>query len=157
MPAVAFSALSDGERLAMLDGLEQSGLGWFWASDARGNLTYLSNAIAARLDIPLGHLIGQPLTGIFTATEREERGKSLSLMVGTHKAFAGILVRAARRPEGAVLRLSGQPAQDAEGRFSGFRGTSTDISDEFYREEEAARLARYDSLTGLSNRHRMAH
>ena len=66
VPADAFSALSDGERLAMLDGLEQSGLGWFWASDAGGNLTYLFDAIAARLDIPLGHLIGQPLTGIST-------------------------------------------------------------------------------------------
>ncbi len=155
--AAAVSALSDGERLAMLDGLEQSGLGWFWASDASGNLTYLSNAIAARLDIPLADFIGQPLTAMFTATDREARGKSLSLMLGTHKAFAGMVVRAARRPAGAVLRLSGQPVNDAEGRFIGFRGTGTDISDEFYREAETARLARYDSLTGLSNRHRMAH
>lgn len=155
--AAVVSALSDGERLAMLDGLEQSGLGWFWASDASGNLTYLSNAIAARLDIPLADFIGQPLTAMFTATDREARGKSLSLMLGTHKAFAGMVVRAARRPAGAVLRLSGQPVNDAEGRFIGFRGTGTDISDEFYREAETARLARYDSLTGLSNRHRMAH
>lgn len=157
VPPAAVSALSDGERLAMLDGLEQSGLGWFWASDASGNLTYLSNAIAARLDIPLADFIGQPLTAMFTATDREARGKSLSLMLGTHKAFAGMVVRAARRPAGAVLRLSGQPVNDAEGRFIGFRGTGTDISDEFYREAETARLARYDSLTGLSNRHRMAH
>ena len=98
-----------------------------------------------------------PAAILLTFLTQSPRGKSLSRMLGTHKAFAGMLVRAARRPEGAVLRLSGQPAQNAAGRFSGFRGTSTDISDEFYREEEAARLARYDSLTGLSNRHRMAH
>lgn len=156
-PFAAGSAMSDGERLAMLDELEQSGLGWFWASDASGHLTYLSAAIAARLDVPLGELIGQPLPTIFAAADREERGKSLALMLGAHKAFAGMAVRAARRPEGTVLRLSGQPVTDAAGHFIGFRGTGADITEEYHREEETARLARYDSLTGLSNRHRMAH
>ncbi|MFO6429408.1 putative bifunctional diguanylate cyclase/phosphodiesterase [Erythrobacter sp. W302b] len=154
---VAASPLSDGERLAMLDELEQSGLGWFWASDAKGHLTYLSAAIAARLDLPLDELLGQPLSTIFIAADREQRGKSLPLMLGAHKAFGGIAVHAARRPEGAVLRLSGQPVTTAEGLFAGFRGTGVDITEEYHREEETARLARYDSLTGLSNRHRMAH
>ena len=121
--ARAASAMSDGERLAMLDDLEQSGLGWFWASDAHGQLTYLSGAIAARLDLPLDELIGQPLTTIFTAADREGRGKSLALMLGAHKAFAGLAVRAARRPDGAVLRLAGQPVTTPDGRFAGFRGT----------------------------------
>ncbi|WP_230960692.1 putative bifunctional diguanylate cyclase/phosphodiesterase [Erythrobacter donghaensis] len=150
------SALTDGERLAMLDELEQSGLGWFWASDAAGNLTYLSAAIAGRLDLPLEALIGQPLTAIFTAADSDGRGKSLPLMLGAHKAFAGMAVRAARRPQGAVLRLSGQPIMSAGGKFLGFRGTGADITEEYTREEETARLARFDSLTGLSNRHRMA-
>ena len=150
------SALTDGERLAMLDELEQSGLGWFWASDAAGNLTYLSAAIAGRLDLPLEALIGQPLTAIFTAADSDGRGKSLSLMLGAHKAFVGMAVRAARRPQGAVLRLSGQPIMSAGGKFLGFRGTGADITEEYTREEETARLARFDSLTGLSNRHRMA-
>ncbi len=150
------SVLTDGERLAMLDELEQSGLGWFWASDAAGNLTYLSASIAARLDLPLDALIGQPLTTIFTAAESDGRGKSLSLMLGAHKAFAGMAVRAARRPQGAVLRLSGQPILSTSGKFVGFRGTGADITEEYTRDEETARLARFDSLTGLANRHRMA-
>ena len=151
------SALSDGERLAMLDELERSGLGWFWASDAAGKLTYISAAIAERLDVPLSDLLGQPLTAIFTCAEREGRSKSLSLMLGAHKAFSGMAVRSSRRPDGPVLRLAGQPVFSAGERFAGFRGTGADISDEFFREEETARLARYDSLTGLSNRYRMAH
>ncbi|PKP98342.1 MAG: hypothetical protein CVT76_02600, partial [Alphaproteobacteria bacterium HGW-Alphaproteobacteria-15] len=65
----------------MLDELEQSGLGWFWASDASGQLTYLSSAIAARLELPLNELLGQPLVSIFTAADREGRGKSLLLML----------------------------------------------------------------------------
>jgi len=154
---IAASALSDGERLAMLDELEQSGLGWFWTSDASGQLTYLSGAIAARLDVPLPDLLGQPLAAIFVAADHDGQGKSLSLMLAAHKAFSGMAVRAARQSEGAVLRLSGQPVTTHDGRFAGFRGTGTDITDEYHREEETARLARYDSLTSLSNRHRMAH
>jgi diguanylate cyclase (GGDEF)-like protein len=153
----AASALSDGERLAMLDELEKSGLGWFWASDTDGKLTYISAAIAERLDVPLGELLGQPLIAIFTAAEREGRAKSLPLMLGAHKSFTGMSVRSTRKPDGPVLRLAGQPVFSGSGRFAGFRGTGADISDEFFREEETARLARYDSLTGLSNRHRMAH
>ena len=141
----------------MLDELEKSGLGWFWASDAEGRLTYISAAIAERLEVPLEELLGQPLTTIFAAAEREGHAKSLALMVGAHKAFSGMAVRAARRPAGPVLRLAGQPALADNGRFLGFRGTGADITEEFHREEETARLARYDSLTGLSNRHRMAH
>ncbi|MCX9148838.1 putative bifunctional diguanylate cyclase/phosphodiesterase [Erythrobacter sp. WG] len=141
----------------MLDELEQSGLGWFWASDAQGHLTYLSGAIAKRLGLPLDALLGQPLTAIFAAADREGRGKSLPLMLGARKAFTGMAARAARRPDGPVLRLSGQPITTPEGEFVGFRGTGVDITEEYTREEETARLARYDSLTGLSNRHRMAH
>ena len=153
----AASSLSDNDKLAMLDELEQSGLGWFWASDAAGHLTYISAAIAERIDVALEELIGQPMAGLFTPTDADGRTKSLALMLGAHKGFSGLLVRAARHPKGAILRLAGQPVSDQEGAFLGFRGTGADITEEFYREEETARLAKYDSLTGLSNRHRMAH
>jgi len=53
------------------------------------------------------------------------------------------------------LRLAGQPLF-AAGKFTGFRGTGADITDEYHREAETDRLARFDSLTGLSNRHCMA-
>ena len=148
--------MSDSEKLAMLDELEQSGLGWFWSSDNSGNLTYLSAAIAERLDLPLSEIIGQPLTGVFVSADHDGRTKSLSLMLGAHKAFSGFAVRAEKRPDGPVLRLAGQPVFKGK-TFTGFRGTGTDISEEYFREEETERLAKYDSLTGLSNRHRMKH
>jgi len=150
----AASAMSDSDKLAMLDELEQSGLGWFWACDRAGNLTYLSAAIAERIDVPLADLLGQPLASVFVSTDSDGRTKSLSLMLGAHKAFSGFSVRAEKRPDGPVLRLSGQPVFDGS-KYAGFRGTGADISDEFHREEETQRLAKFDSLTGLSNRHRM--
>lgn len=155
-PKAAASELSDHERLAMLDELEQSGLGWFWASDANGNLTYLSASIGERLDLQMSELIGNPLQSVFMPADREGRGKPLSLMLGAHRAFNGISVRSVKRPDGAVLKLSGRPVFEDDA-FVGFRGTGSDITDEYFREEETQRLAKYDSLTGLSNRHRMKH
>ncbi|MCK0128169.1 EAL domain-containing protein [Erythrobacter sp. F6033] len=148
--------MSDGERLAMLDELEQSGLGWFWASDSEGNLTYLSGAIADRLEIPLEALIGKPLASVFVPVDGEGQTKSLALMHAARKAFSGIAVRAVDRSEGAVVRLAGQPVFKDGKHFSGFRGTGADITEEYHREAETARLAKFDSLTGLLNRHRMA-
>ena len=120
--------LSDSDRLAMLDELEDSGLGWFWASDAQGDLTYLSGAIAERLDLPLDQLLGKPLQANFVPIDGEGRSKSLSLMLGAHKAFSGFAVHAVQRPDGMVLRLAGQPMFNASKRFVGFRGTGVDIT-----------------------------
>ncbi len=156
----ATSALSDGEKLAMLDELEQSGLGWFWASDQDGKLTYLSSAIADRIGVPLSDVLGQPLSSVFAPADNSGRTKSLLLTLCTHKAFSGMAVMAEKDREagsaGTILRLSGQPAFNG-GTFTGFRGTGADITDEYFREAETERLAKYDSLTGLSNRHRMKH
>ncbi len=152
----AASALSDGEKLAMLNELEQSGLGWFWASDASGNLTYISSAIADRIEVPLSEILGQPLASVFVSADSDGRTKSLPLMLGAHKAFSGFAVRAEKGAGHAVLRLAGQPVSDGK-KFIGFRGTGSDITDEYFREEETERLAKFDSLTGLSNRHQMKH
>lgn len=161
-PAVSDPApLSATDRLALLDEVERSGLGWFWASDARGHLTYISTALAERIGRAAADLVGQPMGALFVPADQDREGKPLALMLGAHKGFAGLVARAAAgtgdASESAVLRLAGQPIFAEDGTFCGFRGTGADITEEFRREEETARLARYDSLTGLSNRHRMAH
>lgn len=50
------------------------------------------------------------------------------------------------------ISVSGMPMFDAEGEFSGYRGVGRDISEQKRREDEAQRLAFYDTLTGLPNR-----
>lgn len=150
-------ALCDSEKLIMLDELERSGLGWFWSTDDAGTLTYVSEAIAERVNLPLGHFLGNPLPAVFESREGDGRTQSLTLKMGARKAFSGFAVSPTEGKREVVIRLSGRPAFSAGGAFLGFRGTGTDITEEYHREEETARLARFDSLTGLSNRHRMTH
>lgn len=149
-------AMSSDEKLAMLDELEKSGLGWFWASDPEGNLTYLSGAIAERLGVEMDNLVGHPLPGVFSSRDGDGRTKSLALKLGARKSFTAFPVGLASGVSDVVINLSGRPVFSDSGTFEGFRGTGADITEQFHREEETQRLAKYDSLTGLSNRHRMA-
>ena len=77
----AASALSDGERLAMLDELEKSGLGWFWASDANGHtiacafadLSEVSKALEARLGAPASaKIIWKPQNTVLVDEEKAQ-------------------------------------------------------------------------------------
>ena len=96
----AASALSDSEKLAMLDELEQSGLGWFWACDAKGNLTYLSATIAERIELELSDLLGQPLSSVFVSADRGKTGAARN-RCDTHRRI--------RTPEGRRRRYLLQP------------------------------------------------
>jgi diguanylate cyclase (GGDEF)-like protein len=154
--AASATIMSNDDKLAMLDELERSGLGWFWSTDAEGNLTYLSGAIADRINVPVGELVGLPLPSLFTAQGGDGRTQSVALKLGSRKSFSNLSVGPAQGGSDVVIRLSGRPSFSSSGQFEGFRGTGTDITEQYHREEETQRLAKYDSLTGLANRHRMA-
>jgi len=62
-----------------------------------------------------------------------------------------VIVRAAS-DEDIHWSLSGNPIFDERGRFLGFRGIGTDLTEQRRSEQEITRLARFDSLTGLPNR-----
>ena len=150
------SFMSDDDKLAMLDELERSGLGWFWSTDADGNVTYLSEAIADRIEVPVEDLVGHPLPTVFSAQGGDGRTQSVALKLGARKSFSNLSVSPAKTNSDVVIRLSGRPSFSGSGKFEGFRGTGADITEQVHREEETQRLAKYDSLTGLANRHRMA-
>lgn len=156
-PSDAPEILRDSDKLTMLADLERSGLGWFWATDSEGQLTYLSAAIAERLNVPMDQILGKPLQGVFKSLEGGGRSQSLSLKLGSRKSFSGFVVGPEIEATDLVIRISGRPVFAADGSFEGFRGTGSDITEEFRREEETERLAKFDSLTGLANRHRMAN
>jgi diguanylate cyclase (GGDEF)-like protein len=148
-------ALADASKAGIVGDLERSGAVWFWASDAAGCVSYLSESILEACGAASG--TGVPLQSLLTPIGRDGEGRSLGLKLGTRKSFNNLLVETAG-PDPArrlVLRLSGRAVTAEDGTFLGFRGAAIDITDEFRSEEEASRLAQYDSLTGLANRHRM--
>ena len=65
-------------------------------------------------------------------------------------------MRAAIADEERWWSVSGRPIYDHFDNFVGFRGSGTDLTERKRSQENATRLARYDSLTGLANRFQMS-
>lgn len=155
----AIAGVGAVEKRAIIDDLERAGVSWFWATDPQGQITYLSDAIAQACGRRAGEMANTPLQAVLSPINGgESDGRSLGLKLGTRKPFSNLLVETAGMDPAAerlVLRLSGRAVSDGEGTFLGFRGAAIDVTDEYRSEEEAARLAQFDSLTGLANRHRM--
>jgi diguanylate cyclase (GGDEF)-like protein len=148
---------ADAEKLAVVADLERTGVSWFWATDSRGTVTYLSETVAHACAGYRGPASGTALQSLLEPVGDEGDGRSLGLKLGTRKPFTNLLVQTIGHDSDnrLVLRLSGRPVTDEAGEFYGFRGAAIDVTDEYRSEEEASRLAQYDSLTGLANRHRM--
>jgi diguanylate cyclase (GGDEF)-like protein/PAS domain S-box-containing protein len=145
------------QALALLQDYEQSGLGWFWSTDAEGRITYLSEVVAAKLGTTREALLGQAFHSLFILERDEEDTveRTLPLIISAHKTFSELAVRAAIDEDEIWWAISGRPQFDANSNFCGFRGNGTDITTSRRSQRDASRLAMYDSLTGLANRHRM--
>ena len=145
------------QAVLLLRDYESSGLGWFWASDAKGQISYISDCVAAVLGQPRSALIGQPVQSLFILERDEDdlRERTLPLILSARKTFADINVRAALENDEMWWSISGRPQFATNGSFEGYRGNGNDVTVQRRSQKDASRLAQYDSLTGLANRHRM--
>ena len=134
---------------------ENSGRGWFWESNSQGTLSYVSQQLADDFNCEPAALLGRQFTDLLSVGAsgegplREER--TLGFHLSARFPFSDVVVRAASS-EDIHWSLSGNPVFDDLGRFHGFRGIGTDLTEQRRSEQEISRLARFDSLTGLPNR-----
>jgi diguanylate cyclase (GGDEF)-like protein/PAS domain S-box-containing protein len=134
---------------------EQCGAGWFWETDSQGRLTYISPAFLSALGTSADSLIGQPFAAIADSASSELASgdrRALDFHLRAQLPFHEVTLPV-RFPVGLHWwSLSGQPRFDSRNRFTGFSGFGTDLTEVRRSEDQVARLARFDSLTGLANR-----
>ena len=142
------------KALNFVDEFENSGRGWFWETNAEGTLSYVSQQLADDFRCQAPELLGRQFTDLLsvdpTAAGTSER-KTLGFHLSARFPFSDVTVSAAT-DEDIHWSLSGNPIFDDRGRFLGFRGIGTDLTEQRRSEQEITRLARFDSLTGLPNR-----
>ncbi|MXO83797.1 EAL domain-containing protein [Altererythrobacter aestiaquae] len=132
---------------------EETGQGWFWETDRRGMLTYLSASVMDVLDKPEGEILGRSLTDLFDLGEENREGeRTLAFHLSSRSSFQELGVRSAASSEERWWSINGRPAYDSFHNFVGFRGSGTDLTEKKRSEENVNRLAQFDSLTGLANR-----
>lgn len=145
------------QALMLLRDYEASGIGWFWSSDAEGRINYISDVVAQRLGTTRDAILGKPVQSLFILDRDEDDPveRTLPLILSARKTFVDLPVRAAAEDVELWWSISGRPQTGPDGAFAGYRGNGTDITASRQSQKDASRLAQYDSLTGLANRHRM--
>jgi len=127
---------------------------WFWETDADLRFSYLSERFCNIVGVPTDQLLGM------TATENvpgqivnEELFEKHVDCLKSRQPFAAFEFHWVR-PDGniRVLRVSGRPVFDEHGRFEGYRGSGSDITEASREMQKIAHDASHDALTGLCNR-----
>lgn len=142
----------------ILRSFEESGQGWFWETDRRGLITYISPKAATVLGKTIDQLCARPLSEIVDVkVGPPEAERTLAFHLSARSAFQDVEVRAASSADGEERwwALTGRPVYDSFKNFSGFRGHGVDLTEKRRSERQVSRLAHYDSLTGLANRVQM--
>ena len=144
------------KALTFVAEFENSGRGWFWETNPEGTLSYVSQQLADDFQCEPQALLGRPFADLLSVDSgavgaiHEER-RTLGFHLSARFPFSDVVVRPASDQD-VHWSLSGNPIFDERGRFLGFRGIGTDLTEQRRSEREISRLARFDSLTGLPNR-----
>jgi len=133
----------------LLQEYEQRGVGWLWQVDSENRVTYISSRMSALLGKPAGQLLGHSLPALLGG--HSELGRLL-----LEKKTFNALEMELKTPRGTRwISIAGDPIVDTAGRFEGFRGVGSDITEIRQTQERLTHLANVDVLSGLPNRGRV--
>ncbi|EQB18388.1 EAL domain-containing protein [Novosphingobium lindaniclasticum] len=137
---------------------EETGQGWFWETDRRGLVAYVSPRIAELLHSRQTELYGKPFLSLFRLrAEDHDSERTLAFHLSTRSSFQDVAVRAATdEQDERWWSISGRPVLDQFHNFLGFRGSGIDLTETRKSQQHVTRLARFDSLTKLANRFQMS-
>ncbi|CAN5178756.1 EAL domain-containing protein [soil metagenome] len=133
----------------LLQEYEQRGVGWLWEVDSENRTTYISSRMIALLGRPASQLLGHSFPSLLGGNA--ELGRKL-----LEKApFANLEMELATTHGARWIAIAGDPIIDTAGRFEGFRGVGSDITEIRQTQERLTHLANMDVLSGLPNRGRV--
>jgi diguanylate cyclase (GGDEF)-like protein/PAS domain S-box-containing protein len=125
---------------------------WYWEMDADLRFTYVSEGIRKVRGVGPETLIGKRRWDSDRAGGDEEMARHRATLEA-HLPFRDFVL-ARTNADGRITYVShaGKPIFDEKGVFRGYRGVARDITARVRAEDELARMAHYDALTGLPNR-----
>jgi diguanylate cyclase (GGDEF)-like protein/PAS domain S-box-containing protein len=142
----------------LLRDFEESASDWLWEIDADGRLQHVSGRLAAVLGRRQQELQGQHLVDFLVPHEaplRAQAGHALHDLLGCfvrRVPFRDLVINVAIGSDRRWWSLTAKPVHDMHGKFQGYRGVGTDVTDQTRAERQLAQLARSDPLTDLANR-----
>jgi diguanylate cyclase (GGDEF)-like protein len=133
----------------LLQEYEQRGVGWLWQVDSENRVTYISSRMVALLGRPASQLLGHSLPSLLGGSA--ELGSKLL----AKEPFANLEMELETGRGPRWISIAGDPIIDTAGRFEGFRGVGSDVTEIRQTQERLTHLANMDVLSGLPNRGRV--
>ena len=133
----------------LLQEYEQRGVGWLWQVDGENRVIYISSRMSALLGKPSNQILGHSLPSLLGGNA--ELGRVLL----EKQPFSSLEMELKTARGTRWISMAGDPIIDTAGRFEGFRGVGSDITDVRQTQERLTHLANVDVLSGLPNRGRV--
>ena len=133
----------------LLRDFEESTSDWLWQTNAYGRLQDIPLVFEGVKETDSIMRKGEPLLDLFV---RDDALQILETSLMRRQGFRDLALQV--KTEGGTERwwsVTGKPIFES-GKFQGFRGVATDITQSKESEDRIAYMAHYDGLTGLPNR-----
>lgn len=132
---------------------------WFWEQDADLRFTFLSESYTRSTGGDPAEVIGRTREELFAGMPDVAASADwawLAARLAEREPFTDFVYLAPATPtrtRAMWLRISGAPFTDAEGRFAGYRGVTTDVTQLYSAKEraEAANRAKSQFLANMSH------
>ncbi len=130
---------------------------WLWQTDAARRIIDPSPRFAAACGRDRADIADRPLLEILAgdgwSTGRVAPAlRELASRLQNRESFRDLDLPVVVDGELRCWQIAASPRRDADGHFGGFRGVASDVTEERASAAKIARLAHYDTLTGLPNR-----
>lgn len=141
----------------LLREFEDTDADWLWQTDSSRRIDGVSPRFAHAMGREPAELEGRAFLELI-AGGNWQRGRfpaalhELANRLNRREAFSNLLVPVEINAERRWWELSATPKFEDDGRFSGFHGVGSDVTEQQDSADKIAQLARFDALTGLPNR-----
>lgn len=141
----------------LLREFEENEADWLWQVDTARRVRAASPRFAFALGREQSDIEGQSLMQLISGVAWETGQFPTSLhdlaeRLKHRESFSNLMVQVSIGGIERWWELSGTPMFDATGRYIGYRGVGSDVTQQRESSDKIAYLARYDTLTGLPNR-----
>ena len=135
---------------------------WYWETDEHYRFTRFNGYLEGENSPAQDYSLGRTRWDLGAVNLTEADWEAHRQVLNARQTFRDFEIqRMNANGQTYWISVSGMPMFDADGRFRGYRGIGSNITQRKRAEDETQRLAFYDTLTGLPNRRllmdRLAH
>lgn len=141
----------------LLRDYETSDADWLWQTNSSLAFQHVSPRFARAIGHAAADLEGSSILDLIGGGEASRRGGAkaggpIADALARRAPFSEVMVSIEGSDGAKCIELSARPRFNSQGRFIGYRGVGSDVTEARQAADRISYMARHDALTGLPNR-----